>query len=394
MLHWILTLLISFLLIPSLYLAWRFHSHWKRRWMSYVILPLPSLILLATGFFMDLHRNYSPGEFHFMGTYILVLLTFSAVQFIFSLFCLLGNPFVKHHPKVDIFMRKSGVLICFLIVCTVIYASTKGIYKLHTTHEDVFVKDLPESFDGYRIVLFTDIHLGTYGNDTRFPQKIVNAILEERADLIAFGGDIVNYDTKELLPFISELSRLKAPDGVYAIMGNHDYQINRHWNSPLAEKTSVLKLQNFIQAMGWKLLLNSSDFIHRGDDSIAIVGVENDGRPPFPELGNLPKALKGIPDSLHGKSFFKILLSHDPTHWRRKVLPQTDIQLTLSGHTHASQFQIGSFSPSSWVYPEWGGWYQEKDRHLFVSKGLGEAFLNARIGAWPEINVITLHCKK
>lgn len=394
MLHWILTLLIGFLLIPSLYLAWRFHGIWKKSWIAYVCFPAPSILLLVMGFLLDANRTYSSSEYNIAGTYILTILTFALVQFLFALFCLIGNPFRKRFPKAEKCIRWTGLGLCFLIAAATIFANQWGIYHLRTTHDDIVLEDLPPSFDGYKMVLFTDFHLGTYGTDTAFPHKVINTLLAEKPDLIAFGGDLVNYDTNEVLPFLSELKRLKAPNGVVAIMGNHDYQINRHWNSPLAQRNSVLKLQNLIRMSGWNLLLNSAYIINKGNDSIAIVGVENDGNPPFPELGDLPKSLRSVPDSLHGRPFLKILLSHDPTHWRRKVLPQTDIQLTLSGHTHASQFQIGSFSPSSWVYREWGGWYHENTRHLFVSKGLGEAFLNARIGAWPEINVITLHCKK
>ena len=149
-----------------------------------------------------------------------------------------------------------------------------------------------------------------------------------------------------------------------------------------------------MQTANWHLLLNESAIIKREQDSIAIVGVENDGKPPFPELGDLRKALQNVPDSLRERPFMKILLTHDPTHWRRKVLPETDIQLTLSGHTHACQLQIGSYSPAAGIYKEWGGLYEEQGRRLFVSKGIGQALLNMRIGAWPEINVITLHCKK
>ena len=139
--------------------------------------------------------------------------------------------------------------------------------------------------------------------------------------------------------------------------------------------------------MGWQLLLNENRLIVRGNDSIAIIGVENDGKPPFPAMGDLPRATSGT-DRL-----FKLLLSHDPSHWRRKVLPDTDIQLTLSGHTHAMQFRLGGFSPSAWIYPEWGGLYTENGRGLYVNMGIGSVMIPYRFGAWPEISVITLRKK-
>jgi len=283
---------------------------------------------------------------------------------------------------------------CVVLLGVSLYSYCYGIYKLQTTHENLYFEDLPETFDNYRIVFFTDFHLGTYGSNTKFPRKVVDAIIKEKGDIVLFGGDLINYDTKEILPFMHELKRVKSPDGVYTIMGNHDYQIHRKWLSRLAQANSIQKFKGLHKAMRWQLLLNEASFIKRGSDSIAIVGVENDGKPPFPELGDLAKALRNVPDSLNGKPFFKILLTHDPTHWRRKVLPETDIQLTLAGHTHAGQFQLGNSSPVANVYEEWGGVYEDGARKLFVSKGIGQALLNFRLGAWPEINVITLHRKK
>jgi len=140
--------------------------------------------------------------------------------------------------------------------------------------------------------------------------------------------------------------------------------------------------------MGWRLLLNDNQIVRRGNDSIAIVGVENDGKPPFPALGDLPRATRGT------EGMFKLLLSHDPSHWRRRVLPETDIQLMLSGHTHAMQFRLGNFSPSAWIYPEWGGLYTEGAQSLYVNTGLGSVMIPYRFGAWPEISVITLSRKK
>lgn len=150
-------------------------------------------------------------------------------------------------------------------------------------------------------------------------------------------------------------------------------------------KADVKDLQRRERSFGWNLLINNHDIIHRKKDSIAIIGVENDGRPPFPSLGDLPKATKGI-----GKGTFSILLSHDPTHWRREVLPKTDIQLTLSGHTHAGQFKVFGWSPVAFVYDEWSGAYSEGKQILNVSDGIGAVMFPFRFGAWPEVNVITL----
>lgn len=380
------------LLSPTIYIVWRFRSI-LNKWWKRLLAFLPDILLLTTGFWINSHRTFSADDYDVTGFFTMAILSYAAIKIIFSLCCLTGSIFRKKRNIENMFIG-IGFAICVAILGIVVYGYNWGIYKLQVKHSDITFKDLPEGFDGYRIAFFSDFHLGTYGNHREFPHKVVDAILNEQPDIILFGGDLINQDTGELLPFLSEMRRLKAPHGVFSVMGNHDYQIHRKWNSKLAQRNSIRKFQGLERAAGWNLLLNESSVITRSGDSIAIVGVENDGKPPFPEYGNLPKALGNLPGTHQGKPFFKVLLSHDPSHWQRKILPQTDIQLTLSGHTHACQFQLAGFSPASWMYKEWAGLYQQGNRQLFVSKGIGEALLNFRFGAWPEINIITLHCQK
>ena len=388
----ILFILIPTLLLPSIYLTWRFRRTLNTVWQK-VLVFLPAVTLLIIGFILATNRSYSPKEYEAVGLLTITILVYASMLLILALCCLAGRVF-KRWANVEKAFWGIGIACCIVLLGVSLYSYHYGIYKLQTTHEDLYFDDLPEAFDNYRIVFFTDYHLGTYGDKTKFPRRVIDAIIREKGDIVLCGGDLINYDTKEILPFIHELKRIKAPDGVYTVMGNHDYQIHRKWSSQLAQTNSVQKFKGLHKAIKWRLLLNESCFIRRGSDSIAIIGVENDGRPPFPELGDLPKALRNVPDSLKRKPFFKILITHDPTHWRRKVLPETDIQLTLAGHTHAGQFQLGKSSPVAKVYKEWGGLYESGDRKLFVSKGIGQALLNFRLGAWPEINVITLHCRK
>lgn len=243
---------------------------------------------------------------------------------------------------------------------------------------------LPEAFRGYRILQLSDIHIGTFLRNRRFIQHLVEVCNEQHPDLIVFTGDLVNVGAEEVIPFLPVLHQLQAHDGIYSVMGNHDYCEYL----PDKSEGNVHRNQNVLQymeeRMGWHLLLNDHTLIHRGDAAIAVVGVENISRPPFPDYGDLKKALGDLP-----KGKFKILLSHDPSHWRRGVLHQTDIALTLSGHTHAGQIKIGRFSPARWAYNEWGGKYVENGSMLYVSTGVGGT-VPFRIGAWPEINVITL----
>ncbi len=264
----------------------------------------------------------------------------------------------------------------------------------------LYFDNLPDSFDGYRIAQFSDFHAMSFhmGHEEDV-RTVVDLVNSQHCDLIVFTGDLVTIQSGELDGFDSCLASLSAPDGVMSIMGNHDYALYQRGLTPGQRREDVRKLQRRQRDMGWQLLLNDHRIIRRGGDSIAVVGVENDGEAPrFPSYGNLPKAMSGI-----GDGTFTVLLSHDPTHWRRKVIPDTDIELTLSGHTHAGQFKVFGWSPVSWVYKEWSGRYgnEKTDKTgrsvrqtLVVSEGVGCVPVPFRVGAWPEVNVITLRKSK
>lgn len=274
--------------------------------------------------------------------------------------------------------------------CMIIGGVVYGFRHIVIKEVEICHEDIPESFDGYRIAQFSDLHLGTYkvyAEDV--PARLRDRINEVNADLIVFTGDIVNNRASELDGFESQLKGMKAKDGIYAIMGNHDYSTYIYWESAEKRKANIRDLQSRMSAQGWKWLLNQHEIIRRGQDSIALIGVENDGNPHFPALADIPKATEGLE-----KPMFKILLSHDPTHWRREVLDSTDIQLQLSGHTHGMQLELFGLSPAKFIYPDWGGWYNEGRRWLYVSTGVGGVVYPFRFGAWPEIVVITLRHKK
>lgn len=243
---------------------------------------------------------------------------------------------------------------------------------------------LPEEFDGYRIVQLSDIHIGTFLRNRGFVDKMVRQVNALKPDLVVFTGDLVNVSAEEVIPFQRQLSLISAPDGVFSVMGNHDYC---EYGDDKSDR-NIVRNQNVLRYLegkiGWRLLLNSHAAIRRGASAIWLVGVENISRPPFSDYGDLEKAMEGVPEGT-----FKILLSHDPSHWRRGVLHQTDIALTLSGHTHAGQIRIGRFTPAKWMYHEWGGKYVEGGSMLYVSQGIGGT-VPFRLGAWPEVNVIVL----
>ena len=279
-------------------------------------------------------------------------------------------------------------LACTLVVFVVmIYGCTSGLKKLVVHEHTLTFSNLPQEFDGYRIVQISDLHVGTYGKDTSFVSRVVGEVMAQKPDLIVYTGDLVNSNANEVEPFISLLSSLSSPDGVLSIFGNHDYCYYNHHHQMEAIRREQEALKANERKLGWQLLLNEHRVIERDSSQIAIVGVENVGKPPFPHYGDITKAMNGLKDST-----FVILLSHDPSHWRMEVLPDTDIPLTLSGHTHAMQFRIGRLTPVVMRYPEWGGLYEENGQQLFVSTGIGGG-IPFRFGAWPEICVLTLKCK-
>lgn len=278
----------------------------------------------------------------------------------------------------------AGISLSGIVALMALYGLTYGWRRIIVKDVPVTFSELPKGFDGYRIVHISDLHLGTYQYSPHTVAEIVAKVNALSPDIVLFTGDAVNISPAELEPFVKVLSRLQARDGVYSIMGNHDYCGYARYGDAAEQDMAIKKLQDLERSAGMDLLLNENRIITRGTDSIALIGVENYGRPPFPQKGDLDKAQKGLPQGI-----FKILMSHDPSHWRMKILPETDINLTLSGHTHAMQLEIGNFSPSVFIYPEWGGLYNEGNRRLYVNTGTG-GNIAFRWGAWPEIDVLEL----
>lgn len=284
-----------------------------------------------------------------------------------------------------------GAILASLNIIMVAMAFIIGNKRIDVTEYTYSCSNLPEAFDGFRIVHISDLHLGTYGTDTSRVAELIDKTLEQKGDMIVFTGDLVNFESKEALPFVKQLSRLKAPYGVYSIFGNHDYGVYRNFATKSEQVEDIQKLVDIETQCGWHVLRNDNSLVRKGEDSIAVVGVENDGKPPFPRLANLGKAFSGLPATDDkGNTLVKVLLTHDPSHWRRNVLGETDAHLTLSGHTHGMQFKLGKWSPASLVYKEWGGQYFEGPRSLIVSIGLGLGAVPFRYGAWSEVCVITL----
>lgn len=245
-------------------------------------------------------------------------------------------------------------------------------------------ENIPESFDGYRIVQISDIHLRSFENRHKALQRAVDKIMAQNPDLIVFTGDIISLSVDETQGCMEILSGLHAPDGVFSVMGNHDYLTHSRELTEAEKLPEIARLREIENNAGWKMLENERVDIYRPDSSyISVIGIENlSASPQFPSYGNLDAALSPAP--------FKILLSHDPSAWEAFIVGKTDIDLTLSGHTHDMQLALPGFSPSSLFYKQHKGLYEENGQYLYVNIGLGETIFPARIGARPEITVLVL----
>ncbi|HEY8781682.1 MAG TPA: metallophosphoesterase [Mucilaginibacter sp.] len=295
------------------------------------------------------------------------------------------EPFFPARRK---FISEIAILVAAIPFTSFFYAMLKGKYDYKLHRQTLYFDDLPEAFDGFTITQISDIHSGSFDN-TEAVQRGIDLAKAQKSDLFVFTGDLVNNAAWEIEPYIDRFSQLKAPYGQFSILGNHDYGDYIQWNSE-AEKTANLdKLKQHHKSLGYRLLLNENVDIEKGGQKISLIGVQNWGRG-FKQLGDLDAALTGV-----DKDAFKILLSHDPTHWEEQVrFNPTTIHLTLSGHTHGAQFGIEipgfRWSPVKYRYLDWAGLAHEKNRYLYVNRGFGFIGFSGRLGIWPEITVITL----
>ncbi|MDE6071545.1 MAG: metallophosphoesterase [Muribaculaceae bacterium] len=319
---------------------------------------------------------------------------------------LCGRFFCRKRNKIGYYGSVAGAAVAILM-CAGMWIGVLYTRKAIEVNEvEIASPKLPAAFDGYRIVQFSDAHVGTWGNDTTFISELVNEINGLKPDLVLFTVDIVNRNTEELLPFVEVLGRIKAKDGVISVLGNHDYGDYMTWDNDEAHKENNRLLHTWEKAMGWDLLNNDYRYIVNGPDSIAVIGVENWGEPPFHQYGRLKESYLPTGDAATdlNNDRFKILLSHNPEHWNREVTNISNIDLTLAGHTHAMQSEIRLFgckwSPAVFRYPYWGGLYTRQNHtgtvsNLYVNIGCGEVGIPARFGAaYPELTLITLRSEK
>jgi uncharacterized protein len=291
------------------------------------------------------------------------------------------------------FLQYVGFVTGGLVLGTMFTGMLKWAYEFRVIREIIKFSNLPQDFNGFKIVQISDIHLGSW-TSAKPLQRAVDMINELEPDLILFTGDLVNYATNEAIGYESVLSQLKAKSGVYAVLGNHDYGNYVSWPSEKAKQDNMNQLYDWFKNVGWKLLKNENEIINSKSGQLAIIGVENWGaNPRFPKYGDLKKAISGTDGA-----DFRILMTHDPSHWEKVVIPGNyNIDLSLSGHTHGFQFGIETkeikWSPAKYMYKHWAGLYQDEmktGKYIYVNRGLGSIGYPGRIGMLPEITLIEL----
>ena len=284
-----------------------------------------------------------------------------------------------------------GILLAAIEISLVTYGMTAGFNQLEVRQIEYVSADLPAAFDGYRIVQFSDAHVGSMmGSRQKLVQQLIDSINGQAADMIVFTGDMQNILPEELIPPMLSFRQLYARDGVYAVLGNHDYAVYQACDDE--EKAQNCQLtKDIIRKMGFDLLLNEHRIIHRDSDSIVVAGMENWGLAErMPKNGDVKKTLNSQFSTLNSQ--FILMLQHDPTCWREKILPECNAQLTLSGHTHGGQFSLFGWSPVAMSYRDWYGMAYEGSRALYVSSGAG-SLIPFRLNQPREIVVITLRKK-
>jgi len=295
----------------------------------------------------------------------------------------------RHFPPRETWVSELAMAVAAIPFIGLLYGMSGGRhhYKVHKV--SIKYKDLPAAFDGFTITQLSDIHAGSF-TSKKGVEKGIAIVNKQNSDMILFTGDLVNNEASEMDPWISTFAKLTAPFGKYSVLGNHDYGDYKKWESEEDKKANLLRLKQVHQEIGFKLLLNEAIQIKKGGEAIALIGVENWGKGGFHKYGSLTKATANIADDE-----FKVLMSHDPSHWEAKSLEhKKNINLALAGHTHGMQFGIELFgfqwSPVKYVYPQWAGLYEKNGKYLYVNRGFGFIGFKGRIGIWPEITVITL----
>lgn len=402
MTRWIIFIIIYVLL--SIYGFQAIKTITKQSWIQYIFI---GVALLVIGNFIYQFtsggegRVLSPVKSYAFG----FLLAFMALDLVL-VSVLLGEDIIRgfygiydkivgtkdtfYVPSRRKFVSQVALGIAAIPFASLLYGMYKGKYNFRVLNYTLHFEDLPEAFDGYRITQISDIHSGSFDNKEKI-EYAVNLINEQESDVLLFTGDMVNNKASEMLPWKETFGKLKAKDGKFSVLGNHDYGDYVDWRTPEEKIQNLEDLKDIQKEIGFDLLLNESRYLEKNNQRLALIGVENWGTAGFKQAGDLEKAKSQIQSE-----DFKILMTHDPSHWEAKVLKDPyHYHLTLSGHTHGMQFGIEipgwiKWSPAKWRYKQWAGIYTELGQYINVNRGFGFLGYPGRVGIWPEITVIEL----
>lgn len=398
-----LILFISFIIALDIYAYQAFRFLVKGRWGT--ILYFLITLFVIGGMMYQLssggRRNLSPLTQFFIVSFIILIvckMVIIATMFGEDVYRLVksvvhkisGTTEVGAIPSRRKFVSQVALGLAAIPFASILYGVIVGRYNYKVLKYTLAFDDLPDAFDGYKITQISDIHSGSFDNAEKVNYAI-DLINEQASDAILFTGDMVNNEASEMEPWKESFARLKARDGKFSVLGNHDYGDYIDWESPEAKSANLDRLKEIQQEMDFKLLLNEHHFLEKDGQRLAIVGVENWGEGGFKKAGDLSKAIEGL-----DKNDFRILMSHDPSHWEFEVKDHPDhFHLTLSGHTHGMQFGIEipgwfKWSPVKWRYKYWAGIYEDTKQIINVNRGFGYLAFPGRVGIWPEITVIEL----
>ena len=384
----ILIPLIILITLPVFYL----HRHYLNRRKHHQVLWktliwIPAVLMAVYTLALAAGDDFAPAEMNILYLYLFLLGIIIVPLAVFAICSVIGLLFCKWRHKRQNWGNLIGFFLALIMLFIAIYGFTIGYNTTEVNEQEFVCEDLPKSFDGYRIVLFSDLHVGSYlGGREKVLERNIRMVNEQQGDMVVFAGDLQNLQPSELDPVQSLLSTIKAKDGVYSIMGNHDYPdyIKADFATE-ALNESLIKSKE--RSIGWNLLLNENRVVRKGADSIVVMGVEDNStniRGKFTRRCDLTKAQQGVKDGA-----FVVALVHNPDLWHAELLPDLKAQLTLSGHTHGGQIKLFGWSAASFKTKYGGGWFEENGRSMFVSTGLG-ALVPFRFGLSGEIVVITL----
>ena len=400
-----LIIFIILVLALDFYALQSFRSVVRNPWVTYGYVAISIAVfgnMVYQGYTLDRSSGINSGFYLAFAVFVLVyvpkliLLVFMFGEDVFRLFEAGVNYFVSKSDENSAlfssrrkFIGQLALGIAAIPFISILYGITKGKYNFKVLKYTLEFDDLPTAFEGYQVTQISDIHSGSFDNKEKI-EYAVNLVNEQASDVIMFTGDMVNSKSKEMRPWKSTFSKLKAKDGVFSVLGNHDYGDYTRWPSDEAKADNFQELLDIQKDMGFDLLRNESRFIEKNGDRLAIIGVENWGKG-FKQKGDLTLASSQV-----APNDFKILLSHDPSHWQYEVVKDpSHYHLTLSGHTHGMQFGIEipgivKWSPIKWRYKYWAGIYEKAGQYINVNRGFGFLAFPGRVGIWPEISVITL----